>query len=87
MRTCLLILLGLPFTALAGDPPSHGLSNDVTGPVQTTRTEQLLNRQIRDSQPGDELSLELFVDTQKRLAESFRRPIPDDLRESTRQKK
>ncbi|TBW51850.1 hypothetical protein EZI54_16560 [Marinobacter halodurans] len=87
MKTHLLILLCLPAMAMAADPPDHGLSGDVVGTAKNTRTEQLLDRQVRDSRPGQELSLELFVDTQKRLAESFRRPIPDDIRESTREKK
>ena len=50
-----------------------------------TVTDWLLNQQ-RDSRPAakSELSAPIYVDTQRRLADSFRTAIPDTFGEQTR---
>ncbi|SFL99568.1 hypothetical protein [Marinobacter zhejiangensis] len=72
-----LIMLALPLVGQAGGYP-HGLSDTVIEAKPRTQTEQALQRQ-RDSGPPEqgELSTQVYVDTQERISETFRRPVPE----------
>ena len=85
MKPWLALLILLPLTAMADDPPAHGLSGDVTAVQSPTATEQALQQQ-RQSPPAthSEISSGTYVDSQHRLAESFRQPIPETFGTQTR---
>lgn len=87
MNKWLLVLL-IPGLAVAAEPEqnySFGVSDQVVNNVPETVTDWLLNQQ-RDSRPAakSELSAPIYVDTQRRLADSFRTAIPDTFGEQTR---
>ncbi|MZR62873.1 hypothetical protein [Alcanivorax sp. DP30] len=84
----LLIGLYLPVAALAAEPPGQyafGISDQVVSKPPATETEWLLKQQ-RTAPPkqDSELSASLYVDSQRRLADSFRTPIPESFGEQTR---
>lgn len=80
--------LALPLVALAAEPDGQyafGVSGQVVDKAPATETEWLLNQQRTASQAGEsELSAPLYVDSQRRLADSFRTAIPDTFGEQTR---
>jgi hypothetical protein len=87
MKKWLFILL-LPGLTVAAEPEqnySFGVSDQVVSNVPETVTDWLLNQQ-RDSRPAEksEISAPIYVDTQRRLADSFRTAIPDTFGEQTR---
>ena len=84
----LALILVLPGVVLAAEPQqaySFGVSGQVVSNESETVTDWLLNQQ-RDSRPAgqSELAAPLYVDTQRRLADSFRMAIPDTFGEQTR---
>lgn len=93
MKWILLILvLGSQMAVAAnrtgGEPYSFGLSNQVVpenqGVVDDSMTAWLLHQQAISVPPKhSELSAALYVDSQKRLADSFKSAIPDSFDENT----
>ena len=84
----LVLILMLPGAVLAAEPQqaySFGVSGQVVSNESETVTDWLLNQQ-RDSRPAgqSELAAPLYVDTQRRLADSFRTAIPESFGEQTR---
>jgi len=84
----LVLILVLPGVVLAAEPQqaySFGVSGQVVSNESETVTDWLLNQQ-RDSRPAgqSELAAPLYVDTQRRLADSFRTAIPESFGEQTR---
>ena len=84
----LVLILVLPGAVLAAEPQqaySFGVSGQVVSNESETVTDWLLNQQ-RDSRPAgqSELAAPLYVDTQRRLADSFRTAIPESFGEQTR---
>lgn len=86
MRKMLPILLLLvPISVLGQDQPEHGLSNSVVVMEKVPETRQRLNRQVNTGAPEtSELSVQSYADSQERIAETFRRAIPDKFAESSR---
>lgn len=87
MKKLALILI-IPGAVLAAEPQqaySFGVSGQVVSNESETVTDWLLNQQ-RDSRPAgqSELAAPLYVDTQRRLADSFRTAIPESFGEQTR---
>ncbi|SDW99223.1 hypothetical protein [Marinobacter mobilis] len=78
-KTVALALLALPLLARAGDYP-HGLSDTMIEEKPRSQLEQELDRQRASGPPEQgEMSAQVYVDTQKRISETFRRPVPDNL--------
>lgn len=82
MKIMLMLCLSLPMIVQAQDhavPPS-GMSDQVKRAEPSSRVNSLLERQARTPAPPEgELSAGLYVDSQKRIGETFRRPIPQPL--------
>lgn len=78
---CGLAILLLPLMAQAGGY-AYGLSDSVIEEDPKPQVEQILQQQ-RESGPPEqgELSAQVYVDTQKRISETFRRPVPERLAE------
>lgn len=84
----LALIMMFPGAVLAAEPQqgySFGVSGQVVSNESETVTDWLLNQQ-RDSRPAgqSELAAPLYVDTQRRLADSFRTAIPESFGEQTR---
>lgn len=85
----LLLVSGLLVTSLAsaGDFPDFGLSDTVVHDSQAQPEDQvseLLRKQAKSDPDGQsELSAQMFVDAQDRIAETFRRPVPDTLNDQS----
>jgi hypothetical protein len=84
----LALILMFPGAVLAAEPQqayTFGVSGQVVSNESETVTDWLLNQQ-RDSRPAEqsELAAPLYVDTQRRLADSFRTAIPESFGEQTR---
>ncbi|MDX1636194.1 MAG: hypothetical protein R3280_16265 [Marinobacter sp.] len=78
-------LLLLPVTAMAQDRPPQGLSDSVVTQPSEPQARRLLERQASAGGPAEsELSVQMHVDSQQRIAETFRRPIPDRISEDSR---
>ncbi|KAF0811047.1 hypothetical protein A167_00079 [Alcanivorax sp. S71-1-4] len=79
-------VLALP--ALAAEPVQYpsGFSDTVVNVQRETVTDWLLQQQ-RQNRPAveSELPAQLYVDSQRRLGNSFRTPIPDSFGEQTRE--
>ena len=79
-------VLALP--ALAGEPAEYpsGFSDTVVSMQRETVTDWLLQQQ-RQNTPAveSELPAQLYVDSQRRLGDSFRTPIPESFGEQTRE--
>ncbi|AJD46523.1 hypothetical protein S7S_00495 [Isoalcanivorax pacificus W11-5] len=79
-------VMALP--ALAAEPESYpsGFSDTVVNMQRETVTDWLLQQQ-RQNAPAveSELPAQLYVDSQRRLGDSFRTPIPDSFGEQTRE--
>lgn len=89
MKMIIALLTLLSATVMAGGPPEFGVSGSV---VDTERehhvgdaTQRALEQQRR-SPPAEksELSVPVYIDTQRRLADSFKQPIPETFGEQTR---
>ena len=86
VATLLSGMLALP--ALAAEPVQYpsGFSDTVVSMQRETVTDWLLQQQ-RQNTPAveSELPAQLYVDSQRRLGDSFRTPIPDTFGEQTRE--
>lgn len=88
MKWMLVMLMGCCSVATAQETYSSGLSNQVVEPATSqTQTGWLLQQQAQSTPPTKgELPAQLYVETQKRLADSFQQAIPAQLHEDTRGK-
>ena len=78
------VLVMMAGSALADKPAPAGLSDQVVRSEPRTETSRLLEQQRAAEAPQEsEVSASLYVDSQQRLADTFRRPLPDTLREET----
>ena len=88
MKYRIAILMMIPAVVMAGEaePPEHGLAGVVVSERSSTATDRALDQQRR-SAPAEhsEISVPVYIDTQKRLAESFRIPIPESFGTQTRE--
>lgn len=88
MKRIAVLLMFLPLAAMAGGPPQFGLSGKVTSTEREHQigaaTQSALEQQ-RLSPPAQKsaLSLPIYIDTQRRLADSFKHPIPESFGEQT----
>lgn len=83
MKTLIPALFLLPALALAADePPAFGLSGQVVDKHYEHQTQRLLDEQSR-SAPAEksELSAPIYVDSQKRIGDTFKQAIPEDFGE------
>ena len=89
MKLVMALLTLIPLAAMADGKPEFGLSGKV---VEVEREHQLgaatqtALEQQRRSPPAEksELSVPVYIDTQRRLADSFKQPIPESFGEQTR---
>ncbi|MFL1454231.1 hypothetical protein ACJO5Y_07270 [Marinobacter sp. GN3S48] len=80
-----LLLVLVPISVLGQDQPEYGLSNSVVVVESVPETRQRLDRQVQNgAAETSELSVQSYVDSQERIAETFRRAIPDKISESSR---
>ncbi|QJX02501.1 hypothetical protein HML84_13195 [Alcanivorax sp. IO_7] len=87
MKYGLALFIMIPALALAGEAetPEYGLAGVVVKERSATATERALNQQRRSpSAEESELSVPVYVQTQQRLSESFKTPIPESFGEQTR---
>ena len=86
-KQCLGVLVGAvllsPLLATAEQAPQDypsGLSFSVVTPQPSTATERALQQQRHAPPPQrSEISAQMYVDTQRRISETFSRSIPDSL--------
>ncbi len=89
MKRAIILLLLLPAVGMAGSPPEFGVSGNAVGAQRAhdvgAATQRALEQQRR-SPPAEksELSVPVYIDTQRRLADSFKQPIPETFGEQTR---
>lgn len=85
----LALTAGLAMPATAAEPKQYpsGFSDTVATMQRETVTDWLLQQQ-RQNPPAakSELPAQLYVDSQRRLGDSFRTPIPDSFGEQTRER-
>lgn len=78
------VLFSLPAVAAQPEQRPAGLSNEVVSVPLRTETSRLLETQRLSGAPEQsELPANIYVDTQRRAADTFSRPIPDTLHEDT----
>ena len=89
MKLVMALLTLIPLAAMADGRPEFGVSGKVVDTEQENRvgaaTQRALEQQRR-SPPAEksELSVPVYIDTQRRLADSFKQPIPESFGEQTR---
>ena len=89
MKVIIVLLTLLPAAVIACGPPEFGVSGKV---IDTERehqvgaaTQRVLEQQRRSpSAESSEISVPVYIDTQRRLADSFKQPIPETFGEQTR---
>ncbi|MEQ8260301.1 MAG: hypothetical protein RH947_08390 [Alcanivorax sp.] len=89
MKLLMALLISIPVAVIADSAPQFGVSGKV---INTERehqvgaaTQSALEQQRRSpSAVKSELSVPVYIDTQRRLADSFKQPIPDTFGEQTR---
>lgn len=78
------LMLALPMASVANDV----LEDALTGPGferdERAHARKALDAQVEQPVKGKELSAQIYLRTQKRLAESFDHKIPETLAEPTR---
>lgn len=75
----------LPVAGMAQGHPAFGFSESTVQARPLPEARRMLDEQSRSGGAvRSELSAQTYVDTQQRIAESFRRPVPDQLTERTR---
>ena len=87
MKYWIATLMRTPAPVLAGQtvPAGHRLSGLGVTERTPTATDRALDQQRRSARAErSEISVPVYVDTQKRLAESFRTPIPETFGNQTR---
>lgn len=71
----------------ASAQPAYGLSGQLVTPPAShtqTQTDRLLRQQAHSGAPDkSELPASIYVDTQKRIADTFKQAIPDKLESDT----
>lgn len=91
MKLVMALLTLIPLAVMADGRPQFGVSGKVVGAEQEHQvgaaTQRALEQQRR-SPPAEksELSVPVYIDTQRRLADSFKQPIPESFGEQTRDK-
>ncbi len=91
MKVVVALLTLLPIAAIASGAPQFGVSGKVVDSEREHQvgaaTQRALEQQRR-SPPAEksELSVPVYIDTQRRLADSFKQPIPESFGEQTRDK-
>ena len=86
MKIGLAMLIMIPALTMAdGGPPAHGMMGVVVNERAGSATDKALDHQRR-SVPANssEISAPVYVDSQRRIAESFRSQIPDTFGPQTR---
>ncbi len=89
MKLVMALLILIPLAVMADGRPQFGVSGKVVGTEQEHQvgaaTQRALEQQRR-SPPAEksELSVPIYIDTQRRLADSFKQPIPESFGEQTR---
>mgnify|MGYP003116665125 CR=1 FL=1 len=89
MKLLMALMISIPVAAMADGAPQFGVSGKV---VNTERehqvgaaTQSALEQQRHSpSAAKSELSVPVYIDTQRRLADSFTQPIPESFGEQTR---
>ncbi|MBZ2189084.1 hypothetical protein K8B33_08245 [Alcanivorax sp. JB21] len=77
-----LVMFAAP--ALAETTTPAGFSDQIIRSEPRTETSRLLDRQRAAEAPQEsEVPASVYVDSQRRLTETFRRPVPETLREET----
>ncbi|WOD28643.1 hypothetical protein RYH70_00985 [Alloalcanivorax xenomutans] len=91
MKYLILILMAVPGLSVAsglGDENAKypsGMSGSLHGEQSRTYTRAMLNNQAKSGgAEKSELAAPVYVDSQRRLAESFRHSIPESFGEQTR---
>lgn len=86
MKLLLVLSLVLWSLSVVGqNQPDYGLSNSIIPVEDVPEAGEVLNRQAKSGAPEEsELSVQAYVDSQKRIAETFRRAIPDKIAGSAR---
>ena len=78
-------VLASPLQASDHERPAFGLSNAIVVSEPAPETRRELDRQAQSGAAEEsELSVQAYVDSQERIAETFRRPIPERITEQTR---
>lgn len=74
--------------AMAAETYDSGFSSGVIDPIEAphrSKVQEKLGQQAQSPKPEKgELALELYVDSQARIAETFRRSVPDQMTQDTR---
>jgi|TARA_R100000501_G_scaffold8120_1_gene16716 hypothetical protein len=89
MKLVMALLTLIPLAAMADGRPEFGVSGNVVDAEQEHQvgaaTQRALEQQRR-SPPAEksELSVPVYIDTQRRLADSFKQPIPETFGQQTR---
>ena len=89
MKLVMALLTLIPLAAMADGRAEFGVSGKVVDAEQEHQvgaaTQRALEQQRR-SPPAEksELSVPVYIDTQRRLADSFKQPIPESFGEQTR---
>jgi hypothetical protein len=89
MKLVMALITLIPLAVMADGRPQFGVSGKVVDTEQERRvgaaTQRALEQQRR-SPPAEksELSVPVYIDTQRRLADSFKQPIPESFGEQTR---
>jgi hypothetical protein len=89
MKLIMALLIIIPVAVMADGAPQFGVSGQV---VDTERehqvgaaTQRALEQQRRSPQATrSEISVPVYIDTQRRLADSFKQPIPETFGQQTR---
>ena len=89
MKLVMALLTLIPLAAMADGRPEFGVSGkgvDAEQEHQVGAATQRALEQQRRSPPAEksELSVSVYIDTQRRLADSFKQPIPESFGEQTR---
>lgn len=75
----------LPINAMAKDNYQFGLSDSVVNQHRETVTDWLLEQQrATPPKPESELPAQLYIDSQRRLSNTFSSSIPDSLQDKAR---
>lgn len=84
-RTVIALMALLPIVAVAEESLMAGFSDSFIESPQIPEVRQKLERQGQSGEPHEsELSIQTYVDSQVRMAETFRRPVPEDMTQQTR---
>lgn len=82
----ILCLVCWPLSVFSQEQPAYGLSGSVIVEEPVPETRDRLNRQARSGPPEEsELSVQAYLDSQKRIAETFRRAVPEKMAGSARE--